>query len=48
MWAGRLAQYPDAYSFKRRLLNGLLIEFWNHLVLFDGISAEHSLIDKIV
>ena len=27
MWARRLAQYPDPYSFKRRLVNGLLSEY---------------------
>ena len=48
MWAGRLAQYPDAYSFKQRLLNGLPTEYRNHLVLYEGISAEHSSIDDIV
>ena len=48
MWAGRLAQYPDPYSFKRRLLNGLPDEYRHHLALYDGISAKHSLIDEIV
>jgi len=48
LWAGRLAQYPDLYSFKRRLLNRLLTEYRNHLTLYQGISAEHSLIDDIV
>ena len=48
MWAGRLVQYPDVYSFKQRLLNGLPTEYWNHLVLYKGISAEHSSIDNIV
>ncbi|KAH9952880.1 hypothetical protein BC827DRAFT_1159524 [Russula dissimulans] len=48
MWAGRLTQYQDAYSIKRRLLNGLPIEYQNHLALFDGISTKHSLIDNIV
>jgi hypothetical protein len=48
MWAGRLAQYPDPYSFKRRLLNGLPSEFRHHLALYNGISAEHSSIDDIV
>jgi hypothetical protein len=47
-WAGRLAQYPDPYSFKRRLLNGLPDEYRHHLALYDGISAEHSSIDEIV
>jgi len=48
LWAGRLTQYPDMYSFKRRLLNRLLAEYWNHLALYQGISAKHSLIDDIV
>ena len=48
MWAGRLAQYPDAYSFKQSLLNGLPTEYRNHLVLYKGISAEHSSINDIV
>jgi hypothetical protein len=48
MWAGRLAQYPDAYSFKQRLMNGLPTEYRNHLVLYEGISAEHSSINDIV
>lgn len=47
-WAGRLAQYPDTYSFKRRLFNGLPDEYRRHLALYDGISAEHSSIDDIV
>jgi hypothetical protein len=48
MWAGRLAQYPDPYSFKRRLLNGMPSEYRHHLALYDGVSAEHSSIDEIV
>ena len=48
MWAGRLAQYPDPYSFKRRLLKGMPAEYRQHLALYDGISAEHSSIDDIV
>ena len=48
MWAGRLAQYPDAYSFKQRLLNGLPTEYQNHLVLYEGISAKNSSINDIV
>jgi hypothetical protein len=47
MWAGRLAQYPDSYSFKRRLLNGLSREYRNHLALYEGISAEHSSINVL-
>ena len=27
IWAGRLTQYPDKYSFKWRLLNGLPSEY---------------------
>jgi hypothetical protein len=48
LWAGRLAQYPDEYSFKRRLFNGLLMEYRQHLTLYNGISAEHSSIDNIM
>ena len=48
MWAGRLAQYPDPYSFKRRLLNGLPSEYQHHIALYKGVSAEHSSIDNIV
>jgi hypothetical protein len=48
MWARRLAQYPDPYSFKRRLLNGMPSEYRQHLALYDSISAEHSSIDDIV
>ena len=48
IWAGRLTQYPDEYSFKRRLLNGLPVEYRHHLALYDGISAENSSIDDIV
>jgi hypothetical protein len=48
MWAGRLAQFPDAYSFKRRLLNGLLAEYRHHLALFAGIMPKHSSITDIV
>ena len=48
MWAGRLTQYPDEYSFKRRLLNGLPSDLRYHLALYDGVSAEHSSINEIV
>jgi hypothetical protein len=48
MWAGRLAHYPNPYSFKRRLLNGLPTEYRNHLALYEGVSAEHSSIDDII
>jgi hypothetical protein len=47
-WAGRLAQYPDPYSFKRRLFNELPDKYQHHLALYNGISAEHSSIDDIV
>lgn len=47
-WAGRITQYPDSYSFKRRLFNGLPEEYRCHLALYNGISAEHSMIDNIV
>ena len=48
IWAGRLTQYPDKYSFKQRLLNGLPSEYRHHLVLYEGISAENSSINDIV
>ena len=48
IWAGRLTQYSDEYSFKWRLLNGLLSEYQHHLVLYEGISAKNSSIDDIV
>jgi hypothetical protein len=48
LWAGQLAQYPDKYSFKRRLINRLPSEYWQHLKLYDDIAAEHSSIDNIV
>jgi hypothetical protein len=48
LWAGRLAQYPDEYSFKRRLYNGLPEDYKHHLALYEGISTEHSSIDDIV
>jgi hypothetical protein len=48
MWAGRLAQYPDPYSFKWHLFNGLLEEYWRHLTLHEHISVEHSSIDDII
>jgi hypothetical protein len=47
-WARRLTQYLDPYSFKRRLLNGLLDEYRHHLALYNGILAEHSSIDEIM
>jgi hypothetical protein len=48
MWARRLAHYPDPYSFKRRLLNGLPTKYQNHLTLYKGVSAKHSSIDDII
>jgi hypothetical protein len=48
LWAGRLAQYPDEYSFKRRLFNGLPSELRYHLALYEGVSAEQSTISAIV
>jgi hypothetical protein len=48
LWAGWLAQYPDRYSFKRRLLNGLPTEYQDHLALYKGVTAECSTIDEIV
>ena len=48
LWAGRLAQYLDEYSFKRRLFNGLPADYRQHLALYDGVSAENSSIDEIM
>jgi hypothetical protein len=48
LWARWLVQYPDPYSFKRRLLNGMPAEYRHHLALYNGISAEHSSINDIV
>jgi len=48
MWAGRLAEYPDVYSFKRRIFRSLPSEFHRHLTLYDGITPEMSTIDAIV
>jgi hypothetical protein len=48
MLAGRLAQYPDPYSFRRRLLNGMPEDYRRYLALYKGVSAEHSSIDDIV
>jgi hypothetical protein len=39
---------PDPYSFKQRLINGMLEEYQHHLKLYDSISVEHSSIDDIV
>jgi len=47
-WAGRLAEYPDVYSFKRRIFGSLPGEFRQHLALFKNISPEISTIDQIV
>jgi len=47
-WAARIAQYPDLYSFKRKLFNRLLDNYRCHLVIYDKISAEHSTLDEIV
>ena len=47
-WAGRLAEYPDIYSFKRRIFGSLPSEFRRHLALFKSISPEVSTIDQIV
>jgi hypothetical protein len=48
LWAGRLTQFPDKYSFKRRLLNGLPVEYRHHLTLYKDVTAENSSIDEIV
>jgi len=47
-WAVRIAQYPDSYSFKRKLFKGLLDNYQRHLAIYDRISAEHSTLDEIV
>jgi len=47
-WAGRLTEYPDAYSFRRRLFKDLPAEFRRHLALYEGISPEMSTLDEIV
>ena len=48
LWASRLAQYLDKYSFKWKLLNGLPLELHYHLALYEGVMAEHSTIMEIV
>jgi len=48
LWAGRLAQYPDEYSFKRRLFSGLPADYRQHLALYDGVSTENSSINEIM
>jgi len=48
MWAGQLAEYPDVYSFKRRIFRSLPSEFRQHLTLYNGITPEMSTIDAIV
>jgi len=47
-WAGQLAEYPDVYSFKRRIFRSLPGKFCQHLALFKNISSEISTIDQIV
>jgi len=47
-WAARITQYPDSYSFKRKLFNGLLDNYQCHLAIYDRISAKHSMLDEIV
>jgi len=48
MWAGQLAQYPDDYSFKRRIMNGLPSDCLYHLTMYDKLTAEHSSMEDIV
>ena len=48
MWAGRLAQHPDDYSFKRRIMNGLPSDCLYHLTMYDKLTAKHSSIEDIV
>lgn len=48
LWAGRLAQYPDPYSFRRRLFTGLPADIRLHVALYKGVSAENSSMQDIV
>lgn len=48
MLVGQLTQYPNPYSFRRRLLNGMPKDYCHYLNLYKGISVEHSLIDDII
>jgi hypothetical protein len=48
LWARRLTQYLDKYSFKWRLLNKMPTELRYHLALYEGVMVEQSFIDEIV
>jgi len=48
MWARRLAQYPDDYSFKRRIMNSLPSDCLYHLTMYDKLTAKHSSMEDIV
>ena len=48
MWARRLAQHPDDYLFKQRIMNGLPSDCLYHLTMYDKLTAKHSSIEDIV
>jgi len=48
MWAGQLAQYPDNYSFKQRIMNGLPSNCLYHLTMYNKLIAKHSSMEDIV
>ena len=48
MWAGQLAQHPDDYSFKWRIMNGLPSDCLYHLAMYDKLTAKHSSIEDIM
>ena len=48
MWARRLAQHPDDYLFKQRIMNGLPSDCLYHLTMYDKLTAKHSSIEDIM
>jgi len=48
MWARRLSQYPDDYSFKRRIMNSLPSDCLYHLTMYNKLTAEHSSMEDIM
>ena len=48
MWARWLAQHPDNYSFKQRIMNSLLSDCLYHLTIYNKLTAKHSSIEDIV
>jgi hypothetical protein len=48
LWARCLVQYLDKYSFKWKILNGLLLGLHYHQALYEGVMAEHSSLNEIV